>query len=81
MPKGLKNTGSTFSRLTQSIILKDQVDRNIFTYVNDIVVAIKRKADQLSDLVETFSNMREARLWLNPKNVSSASTGAEFWAT
>jgi hypothetical protein len=34
--------------------------RNIFTYVNDIVVIRRNKEDHLSDLVETFANMHEA---------------------
>lgn len=66
MPEGLKNVGSTFSCLTRSI-LKDQVGRNIFTYVDDIIVASKNKVGHLEDLAETFANMREATLWLNPE--------------
>jgi hypothetical protein len=42
MPEGLKNAGSTFSRLTKTV-LESQVGRNIFTYVDDIVVATKIK--------------------------------------
>jgi hypothetical protein len=34
--------------------------RNVFTYVDDIVVARKNKDDHLSNLTETFANMREA---------------------
>lgn len=64
MPEGLKNVGSTFPRLTHSI-LKDQVRCNKFTYVDDIIVASKNKTDHLIDLVETFAGMREARLRLN----------------
>jgi hypothetical protein len=64
MPEGLKNAGSTFSRPTKRI-LEDQMGRNIFTYVDDIVIASKNKEDHLSDLAETFANMREARLCLN----------------
>jgi hypothetical protein len=41
--------------------------RNIFTYVDDIVVASKNKEDHLFDIAETFANMREARLRLNPE--------------
>jgi hypothetical protein len=59
MPEGLKNVGSTFSRLTK-MVLESQVGRNIFTYVNDIVVASKNKEDHLADLAETFANMRDA---------------------
>jgi hypothetical protein len=66
MPEGLKNAGSTFSRLTKTV-LESQVGRNIFTYVDDIVVASKNKEDHLADLTETFANMRDAQLRLNPE--------------
>jgi hypothetical protein len=66
MPQGLKNAESTFSRLTKKV-LESQVGRNIFTYVDDIVVANKNKEDHLADLAETFANMRDARLRLNPE--------------
>jgi hypothetical protein len=59
MPEGLKNVGSTFSRLTKRV-LDSQVGRNIFTYVDDIVVTSKNKEDHLTDLAETFANMRDA---------------------
>jgi hypothetical protein len=64
MPEGLKNAGSTFSRLTK-MVLESQVGCNIFTYVDDIVVASKNKEDHLADLAETFANMRDACLRLN----------------
>jgi hypothetical protein len=35
--------------------------------VDDIVVASRSKEDHLADLAETFANMRDARLRLNPK--------------
>jgi hypothetical protein len=66
MPEGLKNVGSTFSRLTKAV-LEGQVGRNIFTYVDDIVIASRSKEDHLADLAETFANMRDARLRLNPE--------------
>jgi hypothetical protein len=64
MPEGLKNDRSTFSRLTKRV-LKSQVGHNIFTYVDDMVVATKNKEDHLVDLAETFANMRDALLRLN----------------
>jgi hypothetical protein len=70
MPKGLKNVGSTFSRPTRRV-LESQVGRNIFTYVDDIIVVSKNKEDHLVDLVETFANMRDARLRLNPEKCVS----------
>jgi hypothetical protein len=66
MPEGLKNIDSMFSRLTKKV-LENHVGRNIFTYVDDIVVASKSKEDHLTDLAETFTNMRDARLRLNPE--------------
>jgi hypothetical protein len=66
MPEGLKNARSTFSRLTKRV-LESQVGCNIFTYVDNIVVASKNKEDHLADLAETFANIRDARLRLNPE--------------
>jgi hypothetical protein len=42
MPEGLKNVGSTFSRLTKRV-LESQVGHNIFTYVDDIIVVSKKQ--------------------------------------
>jgi hypothetical protein len=66
MPEGLKNGSLTFYRLTKKV-LENQVGHNNFTYVDDIVVASKSKEDHLANLAETFANMRDARLQLNPE--------------
>jgi hypothetical protein len=66
MPEGLKNVGSTFSRLTKKV-LESQMGHNIFAYVDDIIVVSKSKEDHLSNPTETFANMHEARLRLNPE--------------
>jgi hypothetical protein len=66
MSVGLHNAGPTFCRMTKAA-LKDQVGKNVLSYVDDIVVVSKKKEDCLSDLVETFTNMREAKLKLNPE--------------
>jgi hypothetical protein len=47
-------------------VLKDQVSRNVLSNVDDIVVASKKRATYISDLAETFANMHESRLKLNP---------------
>jgi hypothetical protein len=54
--------------------LKDQVSRNIFSYVDDIVVASKEKASYISNLTEIFANMREATLKLNPEKCAFSVT-------
>jgi hypothetical protein len=66
MLKGLKNVGPTFYRMMKAI-LKDQMYKNIFACVNDIVVASKKKTTQIDDLAETFANMHGAQLKLNPE--------------
>jgi hypothetical protein len=65
MLEGLSNAGPTFCRMMKAA-LKDQVGRNVLSYVDDIVVA-SRKNTYISDLAEIFANMCEARLKLNPK--------------
>jgi hypothetical protein len=60
MPKGLRNTDPTFCRMTKAV-LKEQVGRNVLPYVNDIVVASKKKESYMSDLSNTFTNMREKK--------------------
>jgi hypothetical protein len=66
MSEGLCNASSIFCRMTKAT-LKDQVGRNIFFYVDDIVVANKKKTSYISNPTETFANMREAKLKLNTK--------------
>jgi hypothetical protein len=66
MPKDLCNTGPTFCRMTKAA-LKDKVGRNVLSYVDNIVVASKKKETHIFDLTETFANMGESRLMLNPE--------------
>jgi hypothetical protein len=42
MSKGLRNAGPTFCRMTNGA-LKDQVSRNVLSYVDDIVVVSKKR--------------------------------------
>jgi hypothetical protein len=64
MPEGLHNAGSTFCRMMKAA-LKDQVGRNMLSYVDNTVVVSKKRENYIADLAETFTNMREARLKLN----------------
>jgi hypothetical protein len=66
MPEGLKNAGCTFSRMI-AIVLHPQLRRNILAYVDDIVVKSIQRRHHISDLVETFANLRAANLRLNPE--------------
>jgi hypothetical protein len=66
MPEGLKNAECTFSRMI-AIVLYPQIRRNILAYVDDIVVKSVQSRDHVSDLAETFENLRAADLKLNPE--------------
>jgi hypothetical protein len=39
----------------------------VFSYLDDIVVASKKKASYISDVAESFANMHEAKLQLDPE--------------
>jgi hypothetical protein len=66
MLEGLKNAGCTFSRMI-AIVLHPQLRRNILEYVDDIVVKSIQRKDHISDLEETFANLRATNLKLNPE--------------
>jgi hypothetical protein len=66
MLEGLKNVDLTFCRMMKAIP-RDQIYRNIFTYIDDILVASKKNSTQIDDLAKTFVNMRRAQLKLNPE--------------
>jgi hypothetical protein len=77
MLEGLRNAGPTFYTITKAA-LKDQVGKNILSYVDDIVIASKKKDNYISDLAETFANMCEARLKLNQKCVFGITRGKVY---
>jgi hypothetical protein len=66
MPKGLKNAGGSFSRMTAKV-LHSQIGRNVLTYVVDIIVKSTKQENHIIDLQETFANFRQAGLKLNPE--------------
>ena len=65
MPFGLKNAGATYQRTMQKC-LQDQLGRNVHAYVDDIAVMSKKGNDLISDLEETFNNLRRFKMMLNP---------------
>ena len=66
MPFGLKNARATYQRLMDKIF-KDQRGRNLEVYVDDSTVKSKTEEEMIVDLQETFSNMREYTMKLNPR--------------
>ncbi|GKV49108.1 hypothetical protein SLEP1_g55875 [Rubroshorea leprosula] len=49
-----------------TIVLRAQIDRNLEVYVDDIVVKSLKAKDHLTDLEETFDNLRRHSIKLNP---------------
>jgi hypothetical protein len=63
MLEGLRTASPTFCRMMKAA-LKDQVGMNIQSYIDDIVVASKKKEPYIFDLAEIFTNKHEANLKL-----------------
>jgi hypothetical protein len=66
MPERLKNAGPTFTRMTGAVF-KLQIGRNIQAYVYDLIVKRSNRVSHVSNLAETYANMRRAGLKLNPE--------------
>ncbi|KAK1650867.1 hypothetical protein QYE76_068672 [Lolium multiflorum] len=54
-------TCATYQRTMQRC-LKDQIGRNVHAYVDDIAVMTRKGSDLISDLTETFENLRRLRI-------------------
>ncbi|GKU99462.1 hypothetical protein SLEP1_g12312 [Rubroshorea leprosula] len=65
IPFGLKNAGATYQKMV-TIVFQAQIGRNLEVYVDDIVVKSLKAEDHLTDLEETFNNLRRNRMRLNP---------------
>ncbi|GKV53008.1 hypothetical protein SLEP1_g59558, partial [Rubroshorea leprosula] len=61
MPFGLKNAGATYQKMV-TIVFRAQIRRNLDVYVDDIVVKSLKADDHLTDLEETFNNLRQNRM-------------------
>ena len=64
MPFGLKNTRTTYQRLVTAMF-KEQLDRTMEVYIDDMVVKSKEEQTYLADLKETFSILRKYKMKLN----------------
>jgi len=66
MPFGLKNAGATYQRLMDKV-LAPMLGRNVYAYVDDMVVASRDKTQHAADLEELFVTISKYRLKLNPE--------------
>jgi hypothetical protein len=66
MSFGLQSAGATYQRGIQRC-LQTQIGRNEKACVNDVVVKTQEEEGLISDLVETFDNLRKFNMKLNPE--------------
>jgi hypothetical protein len=64
MPFGLKRAGAMYQRGIQKC-LHSQLGRNAKMYVDDVVIKT-REEGLISDLAETFDNLKKFKMKLNP---------------
>jgi hypothetical protein len=66
MTFGLKNAGVTYQKAIQKC-LESQIGKNVKDYINDMIVKTTTEDDLITDLTETFANLRHYRWKLNPE--------------
>lgn len=64
MSFGLKNAGATYQRLVTKMF-RDEIDKTMEIYVDDILVKNKKGVDHIVDLVKTFQILRHYKMKLN----------------
>lgn len=72
----LINAGATFQKMIDTIF-KTQIGRNIQVYVDDIIIS-KAAHIHVTDLQETFKNIRLHSMRLNPAKCSFGLTSGKF---
>ena len=77
MPFGLKNAGATFMRMIQKCLLT-QISRNVEAYMDDIMVKSWKGSNLLTDLAETFANLRRYDIKLNPSKCTFGVPGGNY---
>jgi hypothetical protein len=65
MTFGLRNARATYQKAIQKC-LKSQIGKNVEAYVDDAVVKTTKEDKLITDLTETFANLREFQWKLNP---------------
>jgi hypothetical protein len=65
MTFGLKNARGTYQKAIQKC-LKSQIGKNVEAYVDDVVIKTTKEDKLITDLTETFANLRAFQWKLNP---------------
>jgi hypothetical protein len=62
----LKSAGATYQRGIQKC-LHSQIGRNTEAYIDDVIIRTQEDEGLISDMAETFDNLRKFKMKLNPK--------------
>jgi hypothetical protein len=62
----LMNMGATYQRCMQSCFV-GQIKRNLEIYIDDIILKIRQSSSLITDLEETFTNLRHLSIRMNPE--------------
>jgi hypothetical protein len=63
---GLKSTGAMYKRGIQQC-LQSQLGCNTEAYIDNVVIKTQKDERLMSNLVETFNNLRKFKMKLNPE--------------
>ena len=77
MPFGLKNAGATYQRLMNKMFTP-QIRKNVWVYVDDMLVKSRQEEDHLKDLKETFDTLRSYNMKFNPGKCAFGVTAGKF---
>ena len=77
MPFRLKNAGVTYQRLANRMF-REQIERNMEVYVDDMLVKSKEELTHLDDLKETFTTLRQYQMKLNPSKCAFGVAWGKF---
>ncbi|KAM2151694.1 hypothetical protein ACFX1R_046118 [Malus domestica] len=77
MPFGLKNVGTTYQRLVNSMFAK-QIGKCMEVYVDDMLVKSKHVDQHIANLSETFTILKTYRMRLNPNKCAFGVGSGKF---
>ena len=77
MPFGLKNAGATYQRLV-NMMFKEQIDKTMEVYVDDMLVKSKVASDHVVHLTDTLRILRAYCMKLNPLKCSFSVASEKF---
>lgn len=77
MSFGLKNAETTFQRLVDKVF-KEQIEKNMEVYVDDLLVKSKEVSEHWGDVESTFKRIKKSGIKLKPEKCTFGVTEGKF---